>query len=94
MHRPHSHDSEPLASRRRALRQRFVDIVQAGRDVGAYAVRDVELAADLLADVLHAAGDRASANPGEAERVVEATSSFVRGALLQEALPQKDVRRS
>jgi len=80
---PHRHDPGERPGRPDDLVRRAMErIIRAGIDAGAYVADDPAVTADLAYDLLHAAGDRACARPGDREAIGLAASAFLRRALL------------
>jgi AcrR family transcriptional regulator len=84
-HQPHAHEDgrgEEIVVDR--LRERLRKVLRAGVESGALEAADVAVAADLLFDLLHAAGHRARGARPEASVVAAVTRRMVRGALLRD----------
>lgn len=75
---PHGH-GDPPGDR---IRDALCRVIVAGVAAGAYRTPDVDVAADILYELLHSAGHGAAAHPEGFERTVAAVSEFVRSGLL------------
>ncbi len=84
-HQPHAHGAgrgeEVVVDR---LRERLRTVLRAGVESGALEAADIAVAADLLFDLLHAAGHRARGERPDASVVTDVTRRMVRGALLRD----------
>ena len=78
----HCHGQRPLHRLPDPVRAVLVDILEAGRAAGAYDVDDPEMTAQLLHDVVHAAGEQTCQRPDVRERITAATTAMVKRALL------------
>jgi AcrR family transcriptional regulator len=81
VHRPHRHE-DPLASSLAATYAALGEIIEAGRKAGAYHVSDAARAAEMVSDLVHAAAERACAEPRQAKRVTKSAVELVRRALM------------
>ena len=63
------------------VRDQLAGIVEAGMAAGAIRVGQPDLSVDLLYQLLHAAGERASARPADAPKVIRAAQEFTIRAL-------------
>jgi AcrR family transcriptional regulator len=83
---PHRHgESEHAGHAPDQLRLALQRVIEAGVARGAYQVDDAPVTADLVYDLLHAAGDRACRHPAEQETITRAASALLTRGLLRSA---------
>jgi AcrR family transcriptional regulator len=63
------------------VRRRLAGLIRDGVSAGAVQARDPELCADLIYELLHAAGDRAAARPKDAPTISRTAQDFIARAL-------------
>jgi AcrR family transcriptional regulator len=78
----HCHGQRTINGLHDPVRAALIDIIEAGRAAGAYDVEDPEMMAQLLHDVVHAAGEQVCQRPTDRDRITATTISAVKRALL------------
>jgi AcrR family transcriptional regulator len=80
---PHRHGAEAEAHGSDRLAAGLQVVIERGVAAGKYQVDDLKTASRLIYDLLHAAGDRACAQPDRRDAIAAATSQIVCRALLR-----------